>query len=156
MASTLLAALLPYLINAFTRKKTSKKNAVNELLTLFSCYAFITFNIVTVEVNFTLGYFTIGILGSYILLTVIKVVWKTIKSVRKNLRNCCVMRAYRKKRTNLQRYLKQHHEERIEHLRKVVRPERRDDSEILFDVSMSSSESGSGSSDGDVSLDNIT
>ena len=81
MAATLLAALLPYWINAFTRKKTSKKNAVNELLTLFSCYAFITFNIVTVEVNFTLGYFTIGVLGSYILLTVIKVIWKTIKSV---------------------------------------------------------------------------
>ena len=81
MAATLLAALLPYLINAFTRKKTIKKNAVNEMLTLFSCYAFITFNIVTVEVNFTLGYFTIGVLGSYILLTVIKVIWKTIKSV---------------------------------------------------------------------------
>lgn len=96
MMSTLLAALLPYLIGAFHRYKKARKNSITELLTLFSCYAFTTFNIVVVEVNFQLGYFVIGVLGTYILITILKVVWKTIKGVRKQIRFCCIRRSYRK------------------------------------------------------------
>ena len=68
------------------------------MLTLFSCYAFLSFNIVSVETNFQLGYFVIGVLGGYMFIVIVGVLIKMAKNCRWKIRICCIMRGYRKER----------------------------------------------------------
>ena len=98
MLSTAIAGFLPYMIHSYGGFGERRINMINEILTLFSCYCFITFNIVTLETNFTLGYFVIFILGGYMAIVVLTVVYSTLRDICRKLRICCVMRAYRKDR----------------------------------------------------------
>ena len=98
MLSTAIAGFLPYMIHSYGGFGERRINMINEILTLFSCYCFITFNIVTLETNFSLGYFVIFILGGYMVIVVLTVVYSTLRDICRKLRICCVMRAYRKDR----------------------------------------------------------
>ena len=52
MGSTLIAGVLPYFLQSIKDKDQRRMTMINEMLTLFSCYVFTTFNIVSVEINF--------------------------------------------------------------------------------------------------------
>ena len=101
MLSTAIAGCLPYIVLSYRGFGERKINMINEILTLFSCYAFITFNIVSVETNFTLGYFVIFVLGGYMSIVVLSVLYSNLKDIIRKIRICCIMRAYRKNRTKL-------------------------------------------------------
>ena len=101
MGTALFAAILPYLLLSFKERSEYKKTMMNEIITLLCCYTFVTFNIVSVEGNFQLGYFLIGFLSMYILITIIYVVVVVIKAACQNLRKYCLKRTYRKNRVKL-------------------------------------------------------
>ena len=101
MLSTAIAGCLPYIIYSYSGYRERRVNMINEILTLLSCYAFITFNIVTVETNFTLGYFVIFILGGYMAIVVLTVVYSSLKDIHRKIRICCIKRAYKNNRKKL-------------------------------------------------------
>ena len=111
-ASTLFAGILPYLIGSLRNFRERRQNIINEMLTLFSCCVFTTFNVVSVENNFELGYFVICILGGYIFIVIVGVMWSTIVGIRNSTRFYCVKRAYSKSRAKNQTLLKLNHEKR--------------------------------------------
>ena len=96
--STLFAGILPYMIHSLRRFEERRQNIISEMLTLFSCCAFTTFSVVSVEDNHELGYFVILVLGAYISIMIMAIVWGTIKGVQSSLRTFCFKRAYRRKR----------------------------------------------------------
>lgn len=120
-ASTLFAGILPYLIHSLQSFRERRQNIINEMLTLFSCCAFTTFNVVSVDNNFELGYFVICILGGYIFTVIVFVVWNTIVGIRKSVRIYCIKLSYRKSRARAQADLKFNHEKRKKRLRELFR-----------------------------------
>ena len=88
---------------------------------MFSCYAFLTFNIVSVETNFSLGYFVIAVLGGYMSIVIVGVVWCTVKGLDRSLRIVCLKRGYRKTRARVQANLRLNHPKRQERLRELRR-----------------------------------
>ena len=109
MGSTLIAGVLPYVILSFKDKSERQMTMTNELLTLFSCYVFTTFNIVTVETNFQLGYFLIFTLGGYMAIIVASVIYASIRRICRNMRIRKLKKAYTKSRAQLQEQLKRDH-----------------------------------------------
>ena len=83
---------------------------VNEMLTLFCCYVFTTFNIVNPEFNFKLGYLLIFVLGTYMVIILLSAIFNSIKDLKKKLRLRSLRRAYKKSRAKLQNDLKINHE----------------------------------------------
>ena len=98
MLSTAIAGFLPYIIHSYSGFGERRVNMINEVLTLFSCYTFITFNIVTVETNFTLGYFVISILAGYMFIVILTVVYSSLKDIYRKIRICRIKRTYSKNR----------------------------------------------------------
>ena len=102
IGSTLIAGILPYMILSFRDKRERQMSNINEILTLFSCYVFTTFNIVSVDTNFKLGYFIIFVLGVYMVIVIFSIIYTSIKEIYRKLRIRAFRKAYLKKRANLQ------------------------------------------------------
>ena len=94
MLSTGIGAILPYMIYAISEQRDRRTNALNELLTLFSCYAFTTFNIISVDDNFQVGYLVISVLGAYMVIVILSTFWSSIKSLCAKLRIRLIKRRY--------------------------------------------------------------
>ena len=70
---------------------------------------FLVCNIVSVESNYALGYLVIGIAGIYIGLSLLVMIYSTLKEMRRRIRNKLVIRAYFKQRAKCKRNLQIHH-----------------------------------------------
>ena len=119
MGSTLFAGVLPHVIHSIKDKGERQMTIINELLTLFSCYVFTTFNIVTVETNFQLGYFLIFTLGGYMAIIVASVIYASIRQICRNMRTRKLKKAYTKSRAQLQTELKRDHGKRKRRLKEI-------------------------------------
>jgi len=62
---TLIAVSVPFVVNSQAIPSTRRFNAFGELVTLLVSHTFILFNMVSVEDNFTVGYWVIGVIALY-------------------------------------------------------------------------------------------
>ena len=69
---------------------------------LFTCYAFTTFNIISVDDNFQVGYFIVGVHSAYMLTVLLAVFFGSLKSTYRSIRFCLIRRSYAKNRLKLQ------------------------------------------------------
>ena len=121
MGSTLIAGVLPYVLLSIRERSERQMTMSNEILTLFSCYVFTTFNIVSVDTNFQLGYFIIFVLGGYMAIIIFSVIYSSIKEICRKLRVRAIRKAYTKSRVKLQEDLRNNHKRRQKRLRQKYR-----------------------------------
>ena len=86
---------------------------------MMTTYCFITFNIVSVEENFTLGYATIGIVGLYIFVCLLVILKNVFVVIRDKLRRWRAMRSFKSKRKQLKINLKSTKPKRVELMRNI-------------------------------------
>ena len=109
MLSCAIAAILPYVIDSLEEARERRTNSMSEILTLFTCYAFTTFNIISVDDNFQVGYLVVGVLSAYMLIVILVVIWGTIKSICVSIRKYCLRRSYNINRAKRREELKLNH-----------------------------------------------
>ena len=119
MLSCAIAAILPYVIYSLAEARERRTNAMSELLTLFTCYAFTTVNIISVDDNFQVGYLVVGVLSAYMLVVILVVLWGTLKSIYVSIRNYRLRRSYFKNRAKRREELKLNHWKRKKWLEKL-------------------------------------
>ena len=72
-----------------------------EMTIMMTTLCFMAFNIVSVEDNFSLGYYTISIIGTYISICALLIIANLLSFVYSSLRFRLAMRAYRSSRKQL-------------------------------------------------------
>ena len=95
---TLTAALIPHLFQTFKSKTITLKFTGFEVVILLLTYCFLAFNIVSMDINFSMGYFAIGVLGIYIASCMLFVLKKVFKGLKNRLRYFFITRAYKRHR----------------------------------------------------------
>lgn len=140
IAFTLFVTMLPYLIDS-SPGRSRKMNNFNEMAVLITIYCFICMNIVSVEINFMVGYFSIGFVTLYVLIRLFIIVREIYHNTKVSLRFCCAKRTFRKQRASQQKSLWSNHSKRRRRMRQLRQAKQ--------EVSLSESESSSSSSSDD-------
>ena len=100
--ANLLVLCLPFVIKSLVDKQELLLQTISEVCIMISTFCFIAFNIVSVEDNFTLGYFTIGVTGVYISICALIILRNFVIHMRNELRLRLVLHEYKKSRKQLQ------------------------------------------------------
>ena len=66
LLTNLLVLVVTYTTDSLVSKYERRLQTLSEFTIMVTTYCFFSFNIVTVKHNFSLGYFTIGVVGFYI------------------------------------------------------------------------------------------
>lgn len=112
---------------AFDTFKTAsdrRMGLLHEFSVLFASYCFLIFNVVSVEINFKLGYITIGVVATYMALSLMVQLCSGAFLLKWKSRKQRVVRQYRKDHKRLQQALKENHpktKKRLEKLREPIK-----------------------------------
>lgn len=108
--------MMPYLLQSFKSTAKRRSNSFSECVVAITIYCFIVFNMVSVEDNFILGYFTIGFVSLYILISLLTISRQTYREKRLWLYKIFAKRKFTKQRKYRAKTLEITHERRKERM----------------------------------------
>jgi hypothetical protein len=95
-ASTLAAASLAYVSESFNSTHERRMNTFSEMTILITSYCFLTFKMLDVEANFTIGYVPIGTCSLYIFVSICFLVIGNLKYLKLRIKRYYAIRKYRR------------------------------------------------------------
>ena len=98
IAMSILAAIIPHVFATFERKNELYRHTGFEVIILAVTYMFVTFNVVSAETNYAMGYYVIGFLGLYLIMNILHILIDGIIGLKNRIRKYCKLRSYRKSR----------------------------------------------------------
>ena len=78
-------------------------------MVLHVSYYFLSFNMIDVETNFAVGYILIAAIGSYMLVYLVVIIFRSFLAIKLKLKKFCARRYQLSQRKELKSYLKTKH-----------------------------------------------
>lgn len=127
MASTIAAAIVVFLTEAFDLQQDKHLNTFAEFCILTISYCFFCFDLIDVEQNNEVGYFPIAFTGLYICVCLLLIIAQSIGVLILRCKKRCAIYRYQRQRSVLQQRIKNTHDTRLKKfLEKRVKHEEED------------------------------
>ena len=99
----------------FRSSRDLVEQTIDEMIILLCSYTFYIFRMVSLEQNYMIGYYSIGLILFYMVCSLGYVLAGNIKALKASLRRRMIMRNYQKSRQQLRRKLAETREVRLSH-----------------------------------------
>ena len=109
MGSTIISACVVHSSETFESSGERRLTAFSEIIILLVTYSFFSFDLLDVEANFEVGYFPIGVMGLFLLISLLIMIIGGFRATKLKIRICCAKRYHKKQRKFLQGTLKMKH-----------------------------------------------
>ena len=119
MCSSFLSELMLYTTEALGSVNRMHASTLNELVILLVAYCLLSFDMLDAEAGFEAGYSPIAITGTYLVTSLLFIMFGSLQSARFKLKIWCTKCQYRRQRKALQGKLERNHSARRERMRQL-------------------------------------